>query len=99
MAGVVEALFLRHSLRTAAIRIRLLAFASAAELLGTGERAFELEADASVATLRRALVAAHPDFERWGGRLAVSVEGELAPDSRALADGDEVALLPPVSGG
>ena len=73
--------------------------ASAAELLGTAERSFELGPDATVASLRRALAVTHPDFERWGARLAISVEGELAADSRILEEGSEVALLPPVSGG
>ena len=32
-------------------------------------------------------------------RLRVAVNGEFAPWSQTLAEGDEVAFLPPVSGG
>lgn len=33
------------------------------------------------------------------GRVAVAVNGEIASRDRALAEGDQVDLLPPVAGG
>lgn len=79
----------------AAVRLRL--FASAREAAGTGQAAFE------AASVGEVLATA---AERFGGAfgdvLAVSrvwVNGAPAESSTCLADGDEVAVLPPVSGG
>jgi molybdopterin synthase catalytic subunit len=52
-----------------------------------------------VADLRALLARDHPIFDGLGARLLAAVNRESrAPDWR-LADGDEVAFLPPVSGG
>lgn len=77
------------------VRVRL--FAALRELAGASE------VEASGVTVGD-LVASLS--ERYGERFAkvaragsVVVDGERVPADRALADGDEVALLPPVSGG
>lgn len=77
------------------VRVRL--FAALRELAG----ASEVEAAGSTVD---DLVAALS--ERYGERFAkvaragsVVVDGERVASDRELADGDEVALLPPVSGG
>ena len=57
------------------------------------------DSGATVAELRRALAAAAPELASQLPRWAIAVDGELAGSDRALADGAEVALLPPVSGG
>ena len=41
----------------------------------------------------------HPGLFEGAGRLVVAVNGEYVPMDHVLADGDEVALIPPVSGG
>ena len=81
------------------MRIRVLAFATAASELGAAESEIELGEGATIDTLRRELVARHPGLEGLWPRLALAVDGELASADTALADGAEVALLPPVSGG
>lgn len=81
------------------MKIRLLAFATAAQALGSAESSIELPAGASVGDLRRALALRFPELARRLPTLAVAVDGELAPDATTLADRSEVALLPPVSGG
>jgi molybdopterin synthase catalytic subunit len=81
------------------MRIRLVAFATAADALGTGERELTLAPGSTVADLRRTLEAEYPALAPIWPRLAVAVDGELAAAGTALADGAEVALLPPVSGG
>lgn len=82
-----------------AMRVRVVAFATAAEALGAGERQVELPEGASLATLREALATDHPALVPLWPRLALAVDGRLAAADAALADGAEVALLPPVSGG
>ena len=81
------------------MRVRLLAFATAASEIGAAESELELAEGATVADLRRELEARHPALVELWPRLAVAVDGELAGPEAALADGAEVALLPPVSGG
>ncbi|HEX2254030.1 MAG TPA: molybdenum cofactor biosynthesis protein MoaE [Thermoanaerobaculia bacterium] len=82
------------------MKVRVLAFATAAEAVGAGEREVELVDGATLADLRRALDAAYPALVQLWPRLAVAVDGRLAPAADApLAEGAEVALLPPVSGG
>ncbi len=81
------------------MKIRLLAFATAAQALGAAESSIELPAGASVGDLRRALALRFPELARRLPTLALAVDGELAPDAAPLADQSEVALLPPVSGG
>lgn len=81
------------------MEIRVVAFASAADALGGGELAVELPAGSRVADLRRLLEGRAPKLARHWPRLAVAVDGELASGETPLADGVEVALLPPVSGG
>jgi MoaD family protein len=77
------------------IRVRL--FASLRELAGSGE--LELDAstvDEAAAELSRRL---GPTFDRLMASGSVIVDGERVSGNRALADGDQVAFLPPVSGG
>ena len=81
------------------MRVRILAFATAATELGAAEVEVELAEGATIATLRRELVAAHPGLDVLWPRLAVAVDGELTAADTVLTDGAEVALLPPVSGG
>jgi MoaE-MoaD fusion protein len=81
------------------MKIRVLGFATAADALGGGEVAVELEDGSRVGDLRRRLEAEHPALTPLWPRLAVAVDGHLAGADAALSDGAEVALLPPVSGG
>lgn len=82
------------------IGIRLKLFGALREEAG-GDReiALEIEDGLDVAGLRRLLAKRWPAVERYGDRLAVSVNLEVAAPATLLADGDEVALLPPVAGG
>jgi molybdopterin synthase catalytic subunit len=81
------------------MRVRVLAFASASDALGAGEREIELPDGSDVAALRAELVRRHPELAALWSRLAVAVDGEIAGPDAEIPDGAEVALLPPVSGG
>jgi molybdopterin synthase catalytic subunit/molybdopterin converting factor small subunit len=81
------------------MKIRLLAFASAGDALGTGEMELELPEGSRLADLRERLDRDHPGLGPLWPRLAVAVDGRIAPPDTPLSDGVEVALLPPVSGG
>jgi molybdopterin converting factor small subunit len=80
------------------MRIRLLAFASASDVLGS-QRAIDLSEGSTVADLRAALARDFPALSPLWPRLAIAVDGEIARGETPLRDGCEAALLPPVSGG
>ncbi|HVT59071.1 MAG TPA: molybdenum cofactor biosynthesis protein MoaE [Thermoanaerobaculia bacterium] len=81
------------------MRIRLLAFASAGDALGAGELEIELPPGSRVADLQADLDRRSPRLAPMWPLLAVAVDGQIAGPQHELADGVEVALLPPVSGG
>ena len=74
-------------------------FASYKEALGKDELDLELEEDSSVSELLKILRKDHPKLGNLMETLVVSVNLEYANYERKLKEGDEVALLPPVSGG
>src|SRR3954467_2471198 len=81
------------------MKIRLLAFATAADALGTGERELEMPDGSRISDLRARLDTDHPGMVPLWPRLAVALDGRIVPPDTPLEDGAEVALLPPVSGG
>jgi MoaE-MoaD fusion protein len=81
------------------MNIRLLAFASAGDALGTTEMDVEMPEGSRIADLRARLDADHPKLQPLWPRLAVAVDGRVVTSEEPLTPGAEVALLPPVSGG
>lgn len=81
------------------MHVRLLTFGILKDWLPSGTR-MELPHDATVAELlhRLALDAPRLPQSTWAS-IAVSVNSEYAQPTHILCDGDEVGLLPPVSGG
>jgi molybdopterin converting factor subunit 1 len=74
-------------------------FAAARELAGAGEIELALGPAPTVADARRALVEQCPKLGPLAERSLLAVNADYADDDRTLAAGDEVALIPPVSGG
>jgi molybdopterin converting factor subunit 1 len=74
-------------------------FGSVREQVGSKELAMQLQAGTRVEELRDQLAADHSLFGELGDRLAVSINLEIADHGAVLQEGDEVAFLPPVSGG
>ncbi len=72
-------------------------FASAAERVGASR--VELAHPATVAALRRLLTDTWSSLADLLPRCAVAVNHEYATDDTPLSPGDEVAVIPPVSGG
>ncbi len=77
----------------------MLLFAGLREMVGEKELDIELPEGSSLDELMRELERVHAALVRYRGRLVISLNAEKAPPGTLLADGDEVALLPPVSGG
>ena len=79
--------------------VKVLFFASCRDIVGTGEDEMTLPAGATVAALVKQVVEAHPRFGEMAPSLMVSVNQEYVEGEGVLKEGDEVAFIPPVSGG
>jgi molybdopterin converting factor subunit 1 len=79
--------------------VRVVAFARVRELVGFAQREFDLGEGATVGSLRAQLESSAPELVPLRGSTRVARNGTLVGDEERLADGDEVALLPPVGGG
>jgi molybdopterin synthase catalytic subunit len=79
------------------IRVRL--FARQRELAGTREVALELTTGATIADAWDALAARVPAIAQGRPFVRFARNGEYADAATLLADGDEIACIPPISGG
>ena len=73
------------------------AFGITKDILGARETVFEADG-ATVKALRIALVARYPSL-RDIRSLMIAVNSAYAEDTLAIGESDEIALIPPVSGG
>jgi len=80
--------------------IAVLYFAAVRDLVGTTEERVELPVGiATVADLARFLTARHPALEGRLGAVRFARNEAFAANDEPLAEGDVVALIPPVAGG
>ncbi len=79
--------------------VRVLLFARLSELAGTRETEIELGEGLTVADAYDLLSRRYPHISKLGANIMYAVNSEYATPSRALRPGDELALIPPVSGG
>ncbi len=80
------------------MEIKILAFGIAKDILSTNKTTLELPANTTVHSLKEHLLSVHPDFNKLKS-LRFAVNEEYVEDTYELVDGDEVVLIPPVSGG
>lgn len=81
------------------MRVRVRLFAIQRELAGTREVALELPDGADVNAAWEGLVSLHPVLEPGRDSVRFARNGDYADPDTRLDDGDEVAMIPPVSGG
>jgi molybdopterin converting factor subunit 1 len=79
--------------------VRILLFGAAADRAGTRQTEVSLNGGATLAELWPVLAEQHPGLVPMRDALAFAVNGEYARMEDAVSPGDEVAVLPPVSGG
>lgn len=81
------------------MQVKVLFFGRLRDLVGSAEEQVELPAGASVADLSAHFRQLVPRWSEFQTSLAVAVNQEYAEAEARLKAGDEVAFLPPVSGG
>ena len=74
-------------------------FARLRELVGAGDLTLEVPGGTTVADVWAALVAAHPAADAYARSMSCAVNLDYARMTTTVTEGDEVAFLPPVSGG
>ena len=79
--------------------VHLRFFASLRERLRCSELEWDLPCGATVDDLWRALCARYPQLVDLRSSMTFAVNREYVKGNHALSSGDEVALIPPVSGG
>jgi len=81
------------------MRIRVRYFASLRERLGKSEETREVPSGATVETVWEVLKRERPDLAAVERSLAFAVAQEYVDKTYPLQDNDELAFIPPVSGG
>ena len=81
------------------MRVTVRLFARLRDLAGSGELVREVSTPATVETVWRSLVADMQELRDYERTMSVAVNADYSKMSASVSDGDEVAFLPPVSGG
>jgi molybdopterin synthase catalytic subunit len=81
------------------MKVEVTLFAGLKELLGQPKVTLDLEEGATAAALRDRLSEEYPIVTPFLPTLVCAVDEEFVPWEHPLRDGDDVALVPPVSGG
>jgi len=81
------------------VRVTVRLFARLRDIAGAAELSREVSPGATIGTVWRQLVGEFPDFARYERTISSAVNADYARMDQVVRDGDEVAFLPPVSGG
>ena len=81
------------------MRVNVLFFGITHDLTGCAQEQVDLPEGENLEGLRRLYETRFPRLLSVGNSLILAVNQEIAKDSAPLHDGDEVAFMPPVSGG
>ena len=80
------------------MEIQITAFGIAKDILSTNKLSYEMPDGISVKDLKDKLLEDYEDFEKLRS-LRLAVNEEYVEDNFILSNGDDVVLIPPVSGG
>ena len=81
------------------MRVTVRFFAQLRELTGRGECECDVAPGATIADVWGAMVTEHPALEPFGRSISCARNAEFARMAAVVQDRDDVAFLPPVSGG
>jgi MoaE-MoaD fusion protein len=81
------------------VRLKVLFFGQLKDVVGRSEEHVELPDGARLESVFEHYAAQFPRMRDLGPSVVIARNQQFAPPSTAVADGDEIAFLPPVSGG
>ena len=82
-----------------AITVTIKLFAAYQEAYGVPELVLEFPTQTPVSAVLDTLIAEHPELEKWRNLTRFGVNLQFVEPDTILQKGDEVVLIPPVSGG
>ena len=80
------------------MKLDILLFGIARDIVGGASLAIEVEEKTTVEALMKHLHQTYPDFDKLAS-LMIAVNSDYAKGEMILKENDEIALIPPVSGG
>jgi len=80
------------------MKIKVLAFGIAKDIFGSASSEIEVDASVSVAGLKDALEYQFPELKKLSS-YAIAVNNNYASEDIKINERDEIAIIPPVSGG
>jgi molybdopterin synthase sulfur carrier subunit len=84
---------------TPEITITLKLFAAYQEAYGVSQLQLTFPSETTVSQLLEHILTEHPQLKQWGNVTQFGINLNFVPPETILQDGDEVVLIPPVSGG
>ena len=81
------------------MKINVLFFASCREVIGMKKLVMDLDGGVTIAEIRKRIVCQFPQLAGVSKTLQFARNSEYVAEDTPLQDGDEVAVIPPVSGG
>jgi molybdopterin converting factor subunit 1 len=81
------------------VRVTVRLFARLKDIAGAAELTRDVAAGATIGSVWRQLAGEFPDLAQYERSISSAVNLDYARMDRAVSDGDEIAFLPPVSGG
>ena len=81
------------------ISVTVKLFAAYQEAYGVSELILELPPETTVALVLDQLINEHPELNQWRNLTRFGVNLQFVEPDTTLQNGDEVVLIPPVSGG
>jgi molybdopterin synthase sulfur carrier subunit len=81
------------------MRVTVHLFARLRDITGAGELACDVPPGATIAAVWGQLATEFPQLEPYGRAISSAVNADYARMDRVIREGDEIAFLPPVSGG
>lgn len=81
------------------VKVTVKLFAVYQEAYGVPELVLEFSPNTTVAAVRDHFISEHPKLAQWRELTRFGVNLQFVEPDTLLCDGDEVVLIPPVSGG
>ena len=81
------------------MKVKVLLFASLKDISGENAFELELEENATVDSVKLKIISMYPKLEPLLNYVKIAINQEFADAETVINNGDELAFLPPVSGG